>query len=355
MSWREISVDQLEELTNPLLIDVRSPCEHVSEFIPGSVNIPLLSDEERSVIGTIYAQQGELVARREALRLITPKISMIVDAILLLRSSGRPTVVHCWRGGLRSEAVASVLSIAGIDCFRLTGGYKAWRNYVLTQFKEDKFVFEPVILDGLTGVGKTAILTELSKVGAKVLDLESLANHRGSVFGSLGLGSQPTQKNFEAKLWTKLKGFDQEYVFLEAESRKIGNIAVPDCILKKIKSGRRVLVTGNLEVRRARILSEYMEKFDVESFTAATKYLEKLKERLSSKRCAELIELAENRQFEQLVDALLIEYYDPLYQRQIERSRPYEQQVSGDDAKAAAQAIYDRFHACYSAAQKKSP
>ena len=343
MTWREISVTQLEQLTDPLLIDVRSPCEHESERIPGSINLPLLSNEERAIVGTIYADKGELVARREALRIIAPKISPIVDAIVRMRKGRQPTVIHCWRGGLRSEAVASVLSVAGIDCFRLTGGYKAWRNHLVSQFEENNFTLNPVVLHGLTGVGKTDILDQLSTLAASVLDLEALARHRGSVFGSLGLGAQPTQKNFEADLWARLKHFGNEFVFLEAESRKIGKIALPDCILKKIQSGKRILVTGSLEARRARILAAYANELDSQTVNLACEYLGKLKERLGSKRVAELIQLADAKDFGKLVDALLIEYYDPLYQRQIDKAFPYDLEVNGDDPRSAAQAIHEYY------------
>ncbi|PWU02433.1 MAG: tRNA 2-selenouridine(34) synthase MnmH [Candidatus Melainabacteria bacterium] len=343
MTWREISSELLEKLTDPLLVDVRSPCEHANERIPGSVNLPLLSDEERAVIGTIYAEEGELVARREALRFITPKISPIVDTIVRIRKERQPTVVHCWRGGLRSEAVASVLSIAGIDCFRLTGGYKAWRNYLLSQLKESRFTLNPVVLQGLTGVGKTDILKHLSELGASVLDLESLAHHRGSVFGSLGLGAQPTQKNFEAELWFKLRQFENEAVFLEAEGRKIGQIAVPDCILKKIQAGKRILVTGSLAVRRARILATYANELTAQNIELALSYLGRLKERLGARRVAELTEFANAREIEKLVDALLLEYYDPLYRRQIEKGLPYDFEINGDDPESAAQAIYNHY------------
>ena len=127
MTWRELTAEQLYTLRDPLVVNVRSPCEFASESIPGAVNVPLLNDEERAEVGTTYVQIGEMVARRVALKLISPKIPDIVDRILTLRRSGQPTVIHCWRGGLRSEAVASFLAIIGIDCWRLTGGYKSWR------------------------------------------------------------------------------------------------------------------------------------------------------------------------------------------------------------------------------------
>jgi tRNA 2-selenouridine synthase len=341
VTWREIDIDQFSRLTNPLLIDVRSPCEHASEYIPGSINIPLLSDAERAVVGTLYVQQGEALARREALRLIVPKISQIVDDIRCRRASGQAIVIHCWRGGLRSEAVASFLSVVGIDCFRLTGGYKSFRRHLLEQLDGNRFSFTTVVLCGLTGVGKTDILKELSNLGAQVLDLESLANHRGSVFGSLGLGKQPTQKNFEAELFFRLKGLHTGYLFLEAESRKVGKLSLPDCIFNRIKSSKRILVTASLESRRTRILSEYSAQLAQQDPESAARYLGKLKERLGAKRCLELIEFARQSQFGQLVEILLAEYYDPLYGRHIERSYPYELEVMGDDPKVAAKIIHD--------------
>src|ERR1700733_13478917 len=196
MTWREINVERLLSLKDALVIDVRSPCEHAAERIPDSTNVPLLSDQERKTVGTVYAEQGEVAARILALRLISPKIPEIVDQILALRVSGSSIVVHCWRGGLRSEAVASFLTVVGVDCWRLTGGYKAWRKHVINDFARDEYQFMPVILHGRTGTGKTAILKQLQDCRLHVLDLEALCHHRGSAFGALGLAEQPTQKNF---------------------------------------------------------------------------------------------------------------------------------------------------------------
>ncbi|HEY9787988.1 MAG TPA: tRNA 2-selenouridine(34) synthase MnmH [Candidatus Obscuribacterales bacterium] len=339
MTWREITPEQLNALREPLIVDVRSPCEHVKENIPHSINVPLLSDDERAIVGTIYARQGEVVARREALRIISPKIPSIVDAILALRGQGQALVIHCWRGGLRSEAVASFLSVVGIDCFRLTGGYKAWRKVILKEFADDRYAFMPVTLHGLTGVGKTEVLAELAKLGSKILDLEKLANHRGSVFGSLGLGMQPTQKNFDAMLWRSLQAFGNEAVFLEAESRKIGKIALPDFMLKRIAEGRRLLVTGTMRRRCARILQEYAGHFDEGTVNQAFESLALIKERLGTKRTQAIKEQVLGGQVEEAVEALLQEYYDPLYMHQIKKYEPYELIVSGDDPVAAAAAI----------------
>jgi len=339
MTFREISSEKLNYMSEPLLVDVRSPCEHDAENIPGSINIPLLSDTERAEVGTIYKQQGEVLARRHALRIISPKIPDLNDQILSWRKPGQHLVVHCWRGGLRSEAVASFLSVIGVDCWRLTGGYKAWRQQLLADFAAAPYDFIPVVLDGFTGVGKTDILSELSRLGNCVLDLEALASHRGSVFGGMGLGSQPTQKNFDASLWLELRKFGKGPVFMEAEGRKVGRLSLPDCVFDRIASGHKVLVTGSLPTRSQRIVADYTGTTSSEGMANAVRMLDTLKERLGARRVAEIEEIASAGDLVAAVEILLVEYYDPLYSRQIERNKPFQLQVSGDDVTAAAQAI----------------
>lgn len=341
MTWRELSPEQLIDLKNAVVIDVRSPCEHIAESIPGSINIPLLDDPERAEVGTVYKQEGEVVARRLALRMISPKIPRIVDEILAVRKPGETVVVHCWRGGLRSEAVVSFLAVVGIDCWRLTGGYKAWRRLVVQQLSGEQFSYSPVILHGQTGVGKTDLLTELTTCGASILDLEALANHRGSVFGGLGLGKQPSQKDFDAALWLCLRRFGSEAVYMEAESRKVGRIALPDFILKNIHSGRRILVTGSLAVRAERIWREYAGRFNQEVIDAAMSALGKLKERLGGKRLEEIKTLVAAGNVRDAIEILLVEYYDPLYDAQIKKYEPYDLIVDADHPESAAKEILE--------------
>lgn len=345
MTWREISPEQLCDLKNAIVVDVRSPCEFVAESIPGAVNVPLLSDGERAQVGTVYKEQGEVPARRLALRMISPQIPSIVDAILTLRTPGSSLVVHCWRGGLRSEAVVSFLTIVGIDCWRLTGGYKAWRRMVVRDLDGEAFDFDPVILHGQTGVGKTELLAQLTAGGAQVLDLEALANHRGSVFGGLGLSEQPTQKNFEAALWERIRRYKKGPVFIEAESRKVGRIALPDSILKCVKKGRRVLVTGSVPVRAARIWGEYAPTFNQEMLDQTRVALFKLKERLGTKRVEELAALFEAGQVQDAIEILLVDYYDPLYETHIKRNEPYELSVDGDHPQRAGAELMEWFRA----------
>lgn len=343
MVWRELSPEDLYGLRQPLIIDVRSPCEFEEECIPGAVNIPLLSNEERAHIGTIYKNDGEFAARLKAVSLISPKIPGIISEILQLKEHCQSLVIHCWRGGLRSEAVASFLSVTGINCFRLTGGIKAWRSMVLEELRVDRYCFNPIVLHGLTGSGKTELLQELEGLSCQVLDLEGLANHRGSAFGGLGLAGQPTQKNFEAAIWVKLRGFDLSMpVFIEGESRKIGRLSVPDSILAKIRSGRAVYVESSLDARIKRIASVYLNSFQQkdEAIKASTQMLANIKERLGRERVNAIIDLLEKDQLHEALGILLTEYYDPLYRKSL-AAISYDFKVSNDQVQEAAGKLYE--------------
>jgi tRNA 2-selenouridine synthase len=341
MTWQELSVEQLNRLRNSLVIDVRSPCEHNAESIPGSKNVPLLSNEERSEVGTVYNQQGEIIARRLALRIIAPKIPQILDDILAMRSHSESLVIHCWRGGMRSEAVCSMLSMAGVDCFRLSGGYKAFRAHVIKDLETDAFPFEPVVLVGLTGSGKTDLLQALANQGVPTLDLEALANHRGSVFGGIGLGVQPSQKDFEAKLWMALKNHAGKRVFIEGESRKIGQLALPDCVLNRILKGPFILVHGSLRKRAERIAADYLNsKTDQrQQLEHAVQLMDHLKPRLSSQVIEELKEMLLADNIVEAVERILVDYYDPLYGKQLRTCQNFAVEVNSDEIEPAANKI----------------
>jgi len=342
MTWREITAEELNSLKKVVIVDVRSPCEFAEEHIPNAINVPLFTDVERETIGTIYALEGEAVARRQGLKLISPKIPELIDEIMSKRVGSTPVVVHCWRGGLRSESVVSLLSIIGFDCWRLTGGYKAWRKEMLSEFDDDPYALTMVVLHGHTGTGKTEILGKLKEMGQSVLDLEGIANHRGSVFGALGLGPQPTQKNFDAAIWEAVHSFSPGLVFVEAEGKKIGRLLLPKFVFDRIQYGNRVLVEGSLGARCQRIVRDYTEGSKRLSSAAkqqAMQSLDVIKERLGGQKLAEVKRLAEVNDFSSVVAILLADYYDPLYSKGIANNQPYELTVNGDDPDFAAETI----------------
>lgn len=343
MEWRELAAEDLYGLRNVLIIDVRSPAEFSEGRLPEAVNLPLLSNVERAEVGTIYKEQGDIRARRRALEIISPKIPGLIDDVLAYRDRSQSIVVHCWRGGLRSEAVSSVLSIAGIPNYRLSGGYKAWRNMVLRELVQDRYKFKPLVLYGLTGAGKTELLQELGGMGCQIVDLEEMANHRGSAFGGLGMGEQPSQKNFEALLWNQLRKLDLEKpVFIEAESRKVGKVSLPDSILDKILEGPAILVEGSFDARAARITEDYLRSYisEEKALRASLSMLDKIKDAVGKIRVQEIADLANQGNIAGAVRILLAEYYDPLYSRAIKKKR-FEITVCSDDIKTAAGRLRD--------------
>jgi tRNA 2-selenouridine synthase len=348
MSWRELSAEELNSLKRVAIIDVRSPIEYESEHIPNAINIPLFTNEERARLGTVYKTEGEMAARRLGLTLIAPRIPEMIESILAHREHHETIVIHCFRGGLRSESVASLLSIVGVDCWRLTGGYKAWRKELLSEFADDPYQLDMVVLHGHTGAGKTDILQKLAASGHSVLDLEKLANHRGSVFGAMGQAQQPSQKEFDALIWHTVRSFAPGLVFVEAESKKIGRLLLPDFVFSRIQHGKKVLVEGSIEARCRRIVADYTGgtgQLDARMKEDIIFALEGIKERIGKEKLTELKELAATDNLNAAVAILLEDYYDPMYARGIARSGPYEFTVSGDDPDAAGALIIERYMA----------
>jgi tRNA 2-selenouridine synthase len=295
-----------------LLVDARSPSEHADATIPGALNVPILDDAERSEIGTLYKQEGKQAARRCGVEIVAPKIPALIDRIASARPPGSPpVVVFCWRGGMRSRALTQFLELAGIPARQLAGGHKAFRGLVRDFFEQGEWG-RLIVLRGLTGVGKTALLQELAAVGHPVVDLEGLANHRGSAFGHLGLAPQPTQRMFEALLWDALRRVPADgYAVAEGESRHIGRLALPLRVYQSLQTEVSLWIESSLEMRIHNILADYPAR-DVlrEEFARPVRAL---KDRLGKQVVEELVGLLQNGEWEELVRRLMIDYYDPLY------------------------------------------
>ena len=295
-----------------LLVDTRTPAEFAEATIPGAVNVPLFSNRERAEVGTLYKQQGRKAARKLGVKLVSPRIPELMDRVEELnRGHNGPVIVFCWRGGMRSLAMTTFLNLAGIPARQLIGGHKGFRRMVVDFFTQEQWprIF---VLRGLTGVGKTRVLHELTQRDFPVVDLEGLANHRGSAFGALGLEPQPSQKMFEALLWDRLDQLrGRDWLVTEGESLHIGRVVVPKIFHLAMQEQASLWLSASLETRTQLILEEYPALDQLR--TEFEKPLLSLKERLGKKVVAELSELLNTGQWEPLVRELMVRYYDPLY------------------------------------------
>ncbi|SPF50768.1 tRNA 2-selenouridine synthase [Candidatus Desulfosporosinus infrequens] len=306
----EISIEELKTLDHPILVDVRSEGEFDEATIPGSVNIPLFSNEERVKVGTTYTQTSPSLARELGLRIVSPKLPDIVKKVEELSKNG-PLVLFCWRGGMRSKSLATVVDLMGIPVYRLQGGYKAYRSQVV-DYCETKLPFQVVVLRGNTGVGKTELLKKLRADGYPAIDLEQLANNRGSVFGAVGLGSPPSQKKFEGLLFEELVALSKwSYIIVECESKRIGRVTLSTNFYTAMQEGIQILHYDSLENRVQRLLKEYTSVPNAlqEIGTA----LERLIKTLGHVKVQELKALLDGGCLEVFTERLLVEYYDKLY------------------------------------------
>jgi tRNA 2-selenouridine synthase len=314
MTDRRITLEQALLLRDQgaLLLDARSPVEFAEGTIPGAINVPLLDNEQRHQVGTVYKQQGKGVARLLGVKLVAPKIPDMIDAVLAARhDSKQPVLVFCWRGGMRSGALTNFLNLAGLPALQMLGGYKVFRRHVLDFFGAQAWG-RLIVLRGLTGVGKTRLLQQLAAEGLPVLDLEALANHRGSAFGGLGLGQQPSQKQFEALLWDAMRFIPPgSYALAEGESRHIGRVALPQQVYAALQREVSLWVEASLDYRVKVILDDYPALDSLkEEFVRP---LRALKERLGKEQVAAFLELLEAGDWARLVAELMVHYYDPLY------------------------------------------
>ncbi len=295
-----------------LFVDVRSPTEFDEATIPGAVNVPILDDEERAHIGTIYKNDGTHVARTLGIEIVSPKIPRLIQEISALRNDQRrPIVVFCWRGGLRSRAMTSFLQLAGYPAFQLRGGHKAFRRHVVDYFENSDWS-RMLVLRGLTGVGKTRILQHLEAQHQPIIDLEGLANHRGSAFGGVGLGKQPGQKKFEALLWQQLQEVaERGWALTEGESRHIGKLLLPLRFFESLQNETTLWLETSIEKRIQIILEDYsVENLPEEVFIQP---IQSLQRRLGTQEIENMLELLRNKNWQELVAELMLKYYDPLY------------------------------------------
>jgi len=308
--FRDITLTDLLTAQNKsehTLVDVRSPKEFRESTIPGSINIPIFSDEERAEVGTIYKQVGADEAKVRGLAIFSEKLPAFIAEFTKIET---PITVFCWRGGMRSKTAATVLDLMGIHAKRLNGGVRSYRQWVVHEMEDKKFLPKLFVLNGYTGSGKTIILKKLDEDGYPAIDLEGMAGHRGSIFGQIGL-EPSNQKKFDSLLLNEVTRHQNEpFVFIEGESRRIGKVSLPEFLNDKKESGKQLFIHIPIEVRVQNILDDYKPW---ESSTPFKEAFQLIKKHIHTP-VAQQIELdLENGDFASATKLLLEFYYDPKY------------------------------------------
>lgn len=294
------------------IIDARTPLEFADDHLPGAINVPILTNAERVEIGTLYKQQGPQLARQRGLELTCHRFPSIV-ATIAEAAAGRPVLVYCWRGGLRSESIALLLEMSGLPVVKLQGGYKSFRLIVSSFFEAVSLPVQLVVLHGMTGSGKTEFLNQLPASDWTVIDLEGLARHRGSAFGSLGLGEQPPQKRFETLLWDAFRKAPLDRpIVVEGESKRIGRVTLPGNLHEVMASSTKIWCEVSVATRVKRLAAEYARQ-DYRGPMAEA--LERIKKKLGGEQYEELKQKLEAWNVEGLAQGLIEQYYDKLYYR----------------------------------------
>lgn len=308
------TVAQLAEFDE--IIDVRTPAEFAEDQVPGAINCPVLLDEERARVGTLYKQVSTFSGRKLGAVLVSRNIARHVEESFFDKPKSWRPLVYCWRGGKRSDALVHILREIGWDAQRLGGGYKAYRRTVVAELPQLAHRYRLRVVCGLTGSGKSRLLATLARMGAQVLDLEQLAAHRGSVLGGLPLEPQPSQKLFESRLWFKLRSFDAARpVFVESESKRIGALHLSDELMAAMWESECVRLETAPAARVQLLVDEYAHFLtDATSLGERLDLLVPLHGHAVIERWKEM---AQQGRWDDLVKELLERHYDPAYTRAI--------------------------------------
>lgn len=293
-----------------LLIDTRSEAEYERAHFPGAINLPLLNNDHRILVGTCFKKEGRNAAVRLGFELVGPLFSSFVKKVDEL-AKGKKVLVYCWRGGMRSGIMSWILNMAGYQTDTMKGGYKAFRRFVLDQFAVQRNL---AVIGGHTGTGKTELLLKMKKSGHQVIDLEGIANHRGSAFGALGMNAQPRNEQFENELALELYSMKtDDYIWLEAESRSIGKIKIPDHFYFQLIAAPLFEINLPLKERVERIKKDYAH-FSNEELSAC---MVKIQKRLGGLRLKEALSALEEKRTNDWI-LILLEYYDKNYSHSLD-------------------------------------
>ena len=301
------------------IIDARSPAEWLLDRLPGALSYPVLDDDQRHQIGTLYKETTSFEAKKAGAALVARNIAMHLETAFRDKPKNWRPLIYCWRGGTRSGALTHILRQVGWDAVQLEGGYKRWRAQVVRDLTTMPATLSFIAICGRTGSGKSRLLDALSAHGAQVLDLEALAAHKGSVLGDLPGQPQPSQKHFESSIWTALSDFTPDRpVFVEAESKKIGVLQVPDALLVQMWQGQCVELVTPRSLRVALLTEEYVHLINDPALLAYK--INCLSALHSKERIAHWHQLAAAAAWEEFVSELLESHYDPAYDRSMFRN-----------------------------------
>ncbi len=303
---QQIDIETYSKRTEHVcLLDARSEAEFLKGHIPGAVSFPLLNNQERVLVGTCYKTKGSFEAVVLGYELVAPKFAKMIKNAHMAFGKNK-LIIHCWRGGLRSQILGNLLASAGFEVSIISGGYKAYRHFVQQGFETG---YNLKVIGGYTGSGKTDLLYALRLKAQQIIDLEGLANHRGSAFGGIGKGLQPTQEQFENNLFSLLYLQDNtKTIWVEDESRLIGKIQIPDAFFQQMRQAPLFIVESSLEFRINTIIENYA-KHNINDLINATKQIGK---KLGDLRTRSAIEALQNNDFQAWVKEVLF-YYDKAY------------------------------------------
>ena len=312
MKSKHKKIKKWENKTFDTIIDVRSPLEYEEDHIIGSINCPVLNDQERIIVGTIYKKESTFKARIIGSSLTVRNIAKHIEKKFINQQGSWQPLIYCWRGGQRSKAFSLILSEVGWRTFQLEGGYKKYRNEVINFLNKVGSKLKIILISGKTGSAKTKILQNIKLQGGQILDLENLANHKGSLLGKIPNLKQPSQKLFESKLYHQIKQLDlRRNVYIEAESSKIGNIHIPKTLWAKMIVSPRIEIKADIELRSNFLLKDY--KYMCENPELIKPIIYGLKNRLSKKLINDWMELITKKLWLDLTKSFLENHYDPSY------------------------------------------
>ncbi len=328
----------IENKDDVIFIDLRTEDEYNAETIPTAVNIPVFSNEERAVVGTLYKKEGPRVATEKAVKYTSNRLPFMFDEINKLDKQRKTMVFFCARGGMRSSSVVGLFTGLKYNVAKLDFGYKGYRDYVNKNLEKELEKITLVTLYGKTGTGKTQVLHEIEKLGHEILDLEGAANHRGSILGSIGLTKLQSQKKFEGEIFHRLLNRKSDIFFTEGESKRIGNIVMKNYLYDKLLNSKKILIEASLSFRIDTIFKEYIdENFEKQDLINA---IEKLRRYVNKEKITILLEAIEKEDYTFVIEDLMVNYYDKNYNC---KDKDYEVVMENKNSEILAKEIVNKF------------